>query len=79
MWITMQVLVVAIVVALILIVASAFAFNHYLVELFDVSMFTYIAENLGKFVTIALVEIVGLFMISLVVSYLYVSSLNKKI
>jgi hypothetical protein len=46
MWITMKVLVASVIVALILMAASAFSINYYLTELFDVSMFVYIRENI---------------------------------
>jgi hypothetical protein len=52
MWITLQVLVVAILVATILISVSAIVFNYYLLELFDVNIFIYILSNLPLFLTI---------------------------
>lgn len=79
MWITMKVLVAAVVVALLLMAASVFSINHYLTELFNVSMFVYIRENIGMFITIIAIELVALFGISFVVSFLFVKSLNKKI
>ena len=79
MWITMQVLVVAIVVAVVLIAISAVVFNHYLVELFDVSIFVSIGDNMWSFLIAILVELFVLCGISFWVSYAFVSSLNKKI
>jgi len=79
MWITFQVLIVAIIVAIILISVSAIIFNHYLVSLFDVNMFSFLAENIVGFVTIVLFEFVVLFAIHFFVSFSFVKSLNKKI
>jgi hypothetical protein len=59
--------------------ASAFSINYYLTELFDVSMFVYIRENIWMFITIVAIELVALFGISFLVSFLFVRSLNKKI
>jgi hypothetical protein len=79
MWITLQVLVVAILVATILISVSAIVFNYYLLELFDVNIFIYILSNLPLFLTIVGGELVILFGISFLVSFSFVSSLNRKI
>ncbi len=79
MWITMKVVSASVVITLILVLLSMFTVNHYLIELFDVSMFVYIHEHMAMFLVVIAVELLSLFAVSFGVSYWFIKSLNKKI
>jgi len=79
MRLTLLVLLWSVVVAIILIWVSSYVVNYYLVELFDVSLFVYASENIANLGIVLWGEFIFFVIISLLVSFGYVSSLNKKI
>jgi len=66
-------------VAWLLIWISVCVMNHYMLDLFNLNLFSYIKESFPRFVLVLWIEVVLLLGISLSVSYWFISSLNKKI
>ncbi len=79
MWITGWVLAGSFVFATLLIGSSVYAVNYYVKDLFDVSVFAYIRESMGYLWGVLFWEVLLFVILSLLVSYAFVNSLNKKI
>jgi len=77
MWITFFVLLESVVVSSILILIWTYIVNYYLFELFSLNLLEVI--NIWKFIGVLFLEFIFILSISLLVSFGFVTSLNKKI